>query len=669
MTTGFYPKLAFDGIRKNKRMYLPYLCTCIGMVMMYYIIVFLANNPTLIHMTGGETVTSMLDLGGWVIAFFAAIFLFYTNSFLMRRRKREFGLYNVLGMGKWNIAKILFWEALLLYGASLGVGVGLGASLSKAAELGLIRLVGGEVNYTLSVSVSGILMSLKVFGAIFGLLFLNSLRQLKAASAVALLRSEAAGEKPPRANWFFGLAGILVLGAAYYIAVRIRDPITALALFFVAVLLVILGTYLLMIAGSVMFCRILQKHRGYYYKPNHFVSVSSMVYRMKRNGAGLASICVLATMVLVMISSTASLYIGAEDALHSRYPREIVVSANFTFGEDPAEAARAAVEKVQAQHGIAPAHLVDYHGAAVTGLLEDGEVETDVTEVEGMSLSLYDSVCQFLFVPLEEYNAMTGANETLGPGEALLYAYRRSYDLDSIAFHNGPTFTVKRQLEEAFISGDMMVTTFPALVLVVPDLEESLGGLNRLADYYGNPMVSRFWEYAFDTGLSDGEQIALGEEIAQALEEQYLTIESRAAERSDFFAAYGGLFYLGILLSIVFIIAAVLIIYYKQISEGYEDQARFEIMQKVGMTRREIRRSINSQLLTVFFLPLGLSACHLAFAFPVLRKLLLLFGLDNLGLFAVTTGVSLLVFALLYTLVYKITSNSYYTIVSGGQEQ
>ena len=330
MKAGFYPRLALDGIRKNKRLYLPYMLICIGTIMMYYIILFLQHSQALEYMPGSGTICATLNLGGWVIAVFACIFLFYTNSFIIRRRKKEFGLYNMLGMGKRNIGRILIWETLFVYIITVGLGLAAGIILSKLAELGLVNIMQADVTYNLSVSVQAIAMTALIFGIIFALLFLNGLRQIRFSSAISLMRSENIGEKPPKGNILFGLLGLALLAGAYYIAITTLDPITALALFFAAVIMVILGTYLLFISGSVAFCRLLQKNKKYYYKPSHFVSVSSMVYRMKRNGAGLASICVLATMVLVMLSSTASLYFGSGDALNTRYPREIVLTLRMT---------------------------------------------------------------------------------------------------------------------------------------------------------------------------------------------------------------------------------------------------------------------------------------------------------------------------------------------------
>ena len=679
MRIDFYPKLAASSILKNKRMFVPYIFTCTGMVMMFYIIIFLAVSDALSPLIGVETIRQIFALGSWVIAIFAGIFLFYTNSFLIRRRKKEFGLYNILGMGKRNIARILLWETLIIAILSIGIGLLSGILFSKLAELGLVNIMHGEVTYDLSVSMLAITRAVQVFGVIFVLLLLNSIRQVRFASAVNLMHSENAGEKPPKGNWFIGLMGVLILGAAYYLAVTIQDPIVALVTFFVAVVMVIIGTYLTMISGSVLFCRMLQKNKSYYYKSNHFVSVSSMVYRMKRNGAGLASICILATMVLVMMASTTCLYFGEESAINMRYPRDINlefrVSEAATLSDSNIQTLKAGVfAELEARH-VTPENGYFYRSANIYGLIEGNTVEVDASKVN--AVDAVSSAYLFYFVPLEDYNTVMGTNETLNDGEALLYSYRTNYDSDTISFTNGETFKIKKQVDRFTGSGDTAMDILSSIMLVVPDLEKSIKSLETLEGVNGNRLLQMKWIYNFDTGMEPEQQVELYHSLTStfvdaSIKEKlgYFAIytSSQEFERNDFYGLFGAIFYIGIILSIVFIIAAVLIIYYKQISEGYEDQSRFEIMQKVGMTKREIRKSINSQLLTVFFLPLIFAAMHLAFAFPIIRKLLLAFNLNNVLLFATTTGISFIVFTLFYMIVYRITSNAYYNIVSGAKE-
>lgn len=537
-----YTRLAWDGIRKNKRLYLPYLLTCVGMVTLYYMMSELCGSPLLDSMRGGTSSRLVLGLGTWVIAIFSALFLFYTNSFLVRRRQREFGLYHVLGLGKRHIALLCAIETLLTAAIALATGLVIGIGLSFAVELGLRASIRAEVDFAFRVSGAVVAKTVLVYLVIFLLILLSTLVKVGRGTAVSLLRSESCGEKPPRANVLVAVLGAVLLVVAYGMAVSIQEPLQAMLLFFVAVILVILGTYLLFIAGSVALCRALQKNKSYYYQSRHFVSVSSMTYRMKRNGAGLASICILATMVLVMLSSSACLYFGAEDSLNVTYPHEF----SLTVWARDAEA----LPKLEA--------VLDAAGAPYgVEIWRRGEVEQNGEEV--------------------------------------------------------------------------------------------------------------IWSGQFDTGLSREQQLALGGAIGEALNDpdttQGFSRSFRAEAADEFYGTYGSLFFIGIVLSVLFICAAVLIIYYKQLCEGYEDQPRFAIMQKVGMTAPDIRRSVNSQLLTVFFLPLAGAALHMAFAFPMIRRVLLVFSLNNTALFVATALISLAVLSVVYTLVYRATSNAYYRIV------
>lgn len=683
MKKGFYPKLAFDGIRKNKKMYLPYILTSIGMVMMYYIIIFLQFSQSIKDAVQSSTVTQILGLGSWVIAIFSCIFLFYTNSFLIKRRKKEFGLYNILGMDKHNLGIILFWETLIIAAISLVVGLAAGIAFSKLAELIFLNLLKSDATFDLTVSSQGIGLCTIIFTVINILLFLNSLRQVRSSSAISLVKSEQTGEKPPKGNWIFGILGVVLLGGAYYFSLSIKEPLQALTLFFVAVIMVIIGTYLIMISGSVLFCRLLQKNKKYYYKSNHFVSVSSMVYRMKRNGAGLASICILATMVLVMISSTTSLYFGEEDALTSRYPREINI--NFTtldtqiYKDGQADKIRSEIDKIAKKRNANVHNSLTYLAGTLAGMVTDGNVETDVRNVYSGTVD-YNRVFQFNFVSIDDYNKIMGTDYKLKDGEAMIYLFRKgsNFNGDKLSFNGGQSFKIVKYLDNFISQSDAAMTIVPTMAVFVNDLDKATQGMTDATHQHDSePVVNFNWSYGFDTGLSEDEQIALSKDINSYLtdvsddfkEDIHSTeVESREQNRLDFFGLFGGLFGLGIILSIVFIFAAVLIIYYKQISEGYEDQSRFEIMQKVGMTKKEIRKSINSQLLTVFFLPLIFAGMHLAFAAPIIKKLLLLFNLTNLNLFIVTILISFAAFALFYMIVYKITSNAYYKIVSGAKE-
>ena len=461
------------------------------------------------------------------------------------------------------------------------------------------------------------------------------------ADPVTLFYSDNVGEKPPKANWILGLGGLVMLGGAYYMAVTIKQPLSALLMFFVAVAMVIVATYLLFICGSVLFCRILQKNKGYYYKANHFISVSSMAYRMKRNGAGLASICILATMVLVMITGSACLYFGAEDSLHSRYPYDININTSWhdltAMTDENRQLLLEEADRLVAESGIKTSDSTDYNMAQISGLIEEGGVlQPDVNEATGIPTSIYERLRQVYFVSVDDYNKITGENVNLGPDQAMVYTVRCDSDIsDSIEPY--------------------------------ADMESN-----------GMALVSLDWYYGINIDSTPQQEESLSKEIDQVFSQfpasgtagvSSASCESLEVNRSGFYGTFGGLFFLGIILSIVFIFATTLIIYYKQISEGYEDRGRFDIMQKVGMTKRDIRKSVNSQVITVFFLPLVVAVMHLAFAFPMIRNLLLLFNLNNLTLLMATAGISVVIFAVFYVLVYKITSNAYYNIVSGSKKR
>lgn len=682
MRADLYPRLAWDGIRKNGRFYTPYLLTCVGMVMMCYILRYLASMPQLKQMPGGGTMTMILSLGFLVVAFFSAIFLFYTNSFLMRRRQREFGLYNMLGMGKKHLGMLLFWETGMLFVFSVSAGLALGVLLSKMAELCMVMLMGGEAGFALRVEPKALGDTFVMFLPIFLLIFAKNLIRIYRSSAVSLTKSEAAGEKPPKANYALALAGVLILAAAYYLALSIESPLAALVWFFIAVCMVIAATYLLFIAGSVALCRLLQKNKRYYYRPNHFVSVSSMVYRMKRNGAGLASICILSTMVLVTMMGAGSLYAGKEDSLHARFPHDFTVSVDFLtegqtqrYSEEKAANFYAQVDEILSGCGVAARNVEKAERTSVFGVLKDGKLTLDPKTVDSADVRTMADVTQIELIPLDTYNRCMGENKTLEKGEIFLHCVRRSYDAPTITLPDGTVLTVKEQLPDIMGSADAERDYTPTVFLVTDELPSVIESFNRAL---GQAHACRMEvSCGFDVELSEPQQLKLLDalrarlgELSESEEAGFYSYDAscRAAERGEFYGMFGGLFFLGIFLSIVFLAATALIIYYKQVTEGFEDEARFSIMRKVGMTAQDIRKSVDSQMLTVFFLPLLTAAVHTAFAFPMVQRLLALFNLRNVWLSVLVTGTVIVIFGIFYGVVYKITSNAYFTIVSGTQK-
>ncbi len=511
------------------------------------------------------------------------------------------------------------------------------------------------------------------------LLFLLAVLNLcLGSSAISLLRSESAGEKPPRANWLLGLLGVALLAGAYWLAVTIQDPVTAMVWFFVAVIMVILATYLLMISGSVVLCRLLQKNKNYYYQKQHFVSVSSMAYRMKRNGAGLASICVLSTMVLVMISSTSSLYIGMEDSIKARYPHDSGFAMNVErledLGDEDIAQVQQALQKVYRDSGVEPKRETGYRYAVITGLAEKNGMNPEASETV-MDTINYNNLREAVFIPVADYNAVNGTDLALEPGQAMIDCLRCTYDAPD--FQIGEMkLEILGKLPRRMDIGESVVSVVPSITMVVSSMEQ-IRPLEDLLDYKNRPMLTTRYYYGCDLDLPEEEIIRLHNRQKQAIiqtgimgENIYKGYEEcPARERADFYITFGGLFFIGIVLSVVFIAAAALIVYYKQVSDGYEDQSRFAIMRKVGMTRVDIKKSINSQILTVFFAPLLMAGMHLIFAFPMVWQLLQMFNLRNLKLVIMTNIASFLVFCLFYVVIYKFTARAYYGIVSNDERK
>lgn len=663
-----YFRLAAGGIRRNSRLYVPYIMTCSLMVMMYYITDALSGDEMLRAMAGGYIMHELIVIGKVVMALFAAIFLFYTNSFLIKSRMREFGLYNILGMGKNGIARVMTWETLMVYVISMVFGLGAGILFSKLAELLAVKIVQGDAAYQFSVSGPAAAASLIVFAVIFLLICLNVLRQVFFSKPVELLRSENSGEKPPKANWFAAVLGALMLGLAYFMAVTIEEPLSAILAFMAAVILVIAATYLLFVAGSVVLCRVLQKNKGYYYKTNHFISVSQMSYRMRKNGAGLASICILSTMVLVTLSTTICLYMGEEQILRQRYPRDM---ATMTYGlpEEDIPAFRESVGALAEKHGASPENVLAYSYAELSGAVIGNRLDMARGNSDDVSLDLRS----VYVVPIADYNALYGTDIQLADGEAAAYFKGKGFGCDEIQLDDWGSYRITQRLGEFTITGTDSATIYDTIYLFVKDWSdlESLNDYqNRLTDEYGGMRSNIVYYYCFDLDCGEDSQLDLYYDMEYGDVEfpfhfERLKTECRARDHEEFLGLYGGLFFLGILFGGVFILAAVLIMYYKQISEGFNDRARFDILRKVGMNDREIRRAVNSQVLTVFFAPLIAAGIHMAFAFPLLTKILGLFNMRDAGFLAIVTLICFAVFAALYVAVYALTSRSYYRIVSG----
>ena len=660
MNNRFFPKLAASNIKKNGKAYIPYILSCVMTVAMFYIVKSLSYNPGLKNMVGSNTMMTMMSMCSVMIALFAIIFLFYTNSFLVKRRKKEFGVFNILGMEKSHIAKTMAWENFYVTLISIAGGLVIGIALDKAMFLLIAQVLNEEISLGFFISDKAIISTVVMFCIIFLLILLNSIRQIQTANPIELLTAGNAGEREPKTKWVLTILGLLSLGTGYYIALAIKNPLTALVYFFFAVILVIIGTYMLFTAGSIALLKILRKNKKYYYKTKHFTSISGMIYRMKQNAVGLANICILSTAVLVMVSSTSSLMLGMQDVIATRYPDDFIVYSNET-SEERAYESFDAIRELQEEQNLNVTSEREYRYLVFPAFINGDTFEVTCDA----NFSSMGNLNNLIFVSLSDYNRVMGTDKTLAEDEILIYSDRLQFDYPTLKIFDRE-YSVKEKIDEFIGNGLIVAVAANTQFIVLPDGTDidELYALQKEALSDGASEIQYY--YGFNSDADEETQRA----FYRTLLEDYVghgyegTIESKADSRSEFVGLYGGFFFIGIFLGILFIMATVLIIYYKQISEGYDDKQRYEIMQKVGMTHQEIKNSIHSQVLTVFFLPLIVAGIHIAVAFPIITKLLALLNLLNVQLFLTCTVVCYVVFAVMYLLIYLLTARTYYKIVS-----
>ena len=661
-----YPRLAATNLKKNRRFYLPYLLACIVIVALFCIILTLASDPYLGQMQHGGSVSQVLGFGVLIMALFSTIILFYTNSTFTKQRKREFAIYNILGMEKRHISYVLFWESLYTAAMALFFGLVAAGVFSKLLQLVLVRLIGGEATFGLNISLMSIGYTAAFFGALFLLLLLNTIRIIHLSNPVQLLRAGSEGEREPRSKWILALLGAVCLAAGYIISLRTNAALYAIQYFFPAVILVIIGTYLTFIALSVVVLKALRKNRRYYYKTSHFATVSGLIYRMSRNAAGLASICILSTMVLVTVSTTVSLYKGVDAYAAVRWPQDMTLTlmtdTRTNTVPDVAPVLRV-VDDTMTRAGLTQSNVHGYRTVRFSAQRSGDALD----QFTGSGVDAYT----VMVLDTEGYADLTGEQVTLAPGEALAWTDGKPFG-DTVTIC-GRAFRL-RQLDSFPLDSGSSIMGLHTLYLVVPDLDSVLelrAQQNAYASEHGGTRSMLNYTYQFDLSGTDDEQLdALHallsgpafESAAEAANVQYTT-DMRADGYPTLRSMYGGFLFLGFFLGFVFLFATVLIIYYKQVSEGYDDRGRFRIMQQVGMTPKEVKATIRTQVLLMFFLPLVTAAIHIAFAFPLIKQIVFAFGLQNVHLFLLCTLGTFGVFALLYTFVYLLTARTYYRIV------
>ena len=669
-----YPRLAWQNIKGDRRFFAPYFLALLGNVAAFYIMTALAVDPGMSQLHGAMYVQSFCFMGMFIAAVFSAVFLLYVNGFLMKQRKKALGLYNILGMGKSHIAAVLFFETLFVGGAGIVCGLLTGLLFHKLVTLALYKLLRFAVPFGFAISWDAMARTAILFGVLIGLTLLSNLNKVRVSKPIELLYGGQVGEREPRTKWFMTLLGILTLGAGYYIALRTTNGMEAIAFYFVAVFLVIIGTYCLFTAVSIFVLKALRANKRFYYKTSHFIGVSGMLYRMKQNAVGLANICILSTMVMVMVSGTLSLYLGTQDIVNRQAPSDLTVLVRYDPDEaepfDPAAMLRFQEGFIQDQGYSVSEDLIYSSFTFTVGRLPDGSYTT-----ENDLVTLGTAITTIQVLTQDAYAAATGVSLGLEAGEVAFGGEEDVLTIHWGALEGAGSFgwsdlTVAQHLEESLSTDDVVSE---ASTLVVADTAALMELYENQKEAYGEDSSWMEWQASFSVDATDEELRAVQQAYNQYVRDDAVFAGTgkwwscgwtlRCDVEADAYGLAGGFLFLGIFLGTIFLMATVLIIYYKQISEGYEDKARFEIMQKVGLSREEVRASIRSQVLMVFFLPIAVAAIHILFDFNMVEKLLTLFQVYNTTLTALCTLGTVLVFFLVYGAVYLLTARTYYKIV------
>ena len=679
MNSKIYGKLAVTNLKNNGKSYVPYILASAFSVMMYFIMDNLYRNRSLVEK--GSPLAIMLSYADAVLLIFSVIFLFYINSFLIKRRKKELGIYNILGMGKGHLGKMLFLESVITTVTSIIGGILAGILLGKLVYLVLLKILHLKRNIVYMISPVSIGITAAIFGGIFFVIFLYNLVQMKLSNPIELLRGGNTGEREPKTKWLMTIIGIACLASGYYISLTTKEPLQALGQFFIAVLLVVVGTYALFMAGSITLLKILRNRKSYYYKTRHFTAVSGMIYRMKQNAVGLANICILSTMVLVMVSMTVSLYGGMNDVITTRFPYEAQITSSGINQKEEGQIEEIIKNMTKKNHTV-PTSQIRFHMGRFTTVYNSKTKKFDMMAAGDYANS---NVADLVMIPLSDYNQTEGKNVNLKENEVLLY--HRNHNRNDNRSHkksdtntqkdkkviqlNNRSYKVVDELDRlaiakadttSFIDGWYVVVKDSSIVTsYLKDIYENSNIYDELKEYYGKIQYS----YSFNLNGSRANRAKTAKSIQKQLQKKITncSVESRELSRESFYELYGGFLFIGIFLGIIFLMATTLIIYYKQISEGYDDRERYQIMQKVGMSKKEVRQSIRSQVLLVFFLPLIMAVIHLAFAFKIITKLLSVLNLTNVSLFFMYTVGTVAVFAVIYAIIYSITAKEYYKIL------
>lgn len=663
-----YFKLAKTNLSNNKPFYIPYIISSIITVAMLYMMSFLSDNKGLNKIMGADSLAIIFRLGVRIIVIFSYIFLFYTNSFIIKRRKKEIGVYNILGMEKRHLSKVLFVETIYSAIISLVCGIIVGIAFSKFILMVLYGIIGIHKTVEFFVNIHGIILCVVSFGILFLLTFLYNFMQIKLANPIELLRGTNVGEREPKTKIFMTIVGVVCLAIAYYIAITTENPLNVLTLFFVAVLLVIIGTFALFTAGSIALLKLLRNNKKFYYNKRHFMAVSGMLYRMKQNAAGLASICILSTMVLVVISNTVSMYVGIQDELMARYPNDVCVTVDYNSVIDKSSEIEKAIfdeiDSAEVKNKKAFSYLSVFVGQKGDGFTTDKE------HLSYQNSYLFYILSKDDFIKID--NSFKDKIGNISKGEAVV-VLNKKYDKKDIKIF-GKNYKVNKSFEHTEDNDLYVISTLNGLGYIILDNDESVQELydvqekmlGKGANYYTNKI-------RFDFKSGNKKQKAAAYKKIDNVVKKYFKenkndkkqissywVESRQENEQNFYLLYGGLFFLGIFLGTMFLMVTVMIIFYKQITEGYDDRERYQILEKVGMSSREVKDTIKSQIRIVFVLPIFAAAVHVTAAFPMVNRILKMLNLNNEKLFAGCLTATIIVFAVIYYLVFKVTSRAYY---------
>lgn len=689
MKTGFFLKLARSNISKNRRFFLPRILSEAGLLCVFYIVFTLRTDERILQLRGGQYIEVFMSIGTAVMMLLSVILLFYINSFLMKQRKREFGVYNILGLEKRHICRVLFHETALSSLASAVLGLAMGTLFYKLCSLLICQLLNAEIIlgfYFINAR------SLALSGAFFLVLDVVSYGvncvTIARMKPVEMLSSANVGEREPKVKWALLVLGVLALGGGYYISLTTQNPLKALVLFFVAVILVIIGTYFLFVAGSIFVLKALKKNKRFYYNKKHMPAVSGLLYRMKQNAVGLASIAILATGVLVMISTTVSLYAGAEETVKRNFPQDYYLSARYLQWSDegrllhsedmPRETLLRAVEQGAEKNGLTIKEMDFQEYLTVSYIYENDTLTCE--RVSGNAADNLKGLSVITYITEEMYRSLGGEALNLAKDEIAVCPMdirQSGFDRPTLTIGED-TYQIKTTIPLFPISSGMEAAATNSYGIVVEDesvlahiFDQQKAAYGEAASDYTRRIAASFAGRGANGDVGE----KLERDVEAYLKEAAFPQQQEPGEgmtitgntvwgaRESVTAMCGALLFLGIILGLVCLFATVLIVYYKQISEGYEDRARFQIMQKVGMSRREVKSTINSQVLLVFFLPLVVAGMHLAFAFPILEKMLHILFLSSTSLFVACSLVTFGVFAAVYTLIYTATARTYYKIV------